>query len=125
MKILVTGATGRVGRALVVRLGLQHQVLGLDRAPSSTAHWVGDLGDATLLRRWTESQAGVTLGIGLGMSTAEDPAGDGFLRVAHMGHVNAHMTLGALAVMEAGLRALGIPHGPGAVEAAAAVVAGR
>lgn len=51
MKILVTGATGRVGRALVVRLGLQHQVLGLDRAPSSTAHWVGDLGDATLLRR--------------------------------------------------------------------------
>jgi alanine-glyoxylate transaminase/serine-glyoxylate transaminase/serine-pyruvate transaminase len=81
--------------------------------------------DATLLRRWTESQAGVTLGIGLGMSTAEDPAGDGFLRVAHMGHVNAHMTLGALAVMEAGLRALGIPHGPGAVEAAAAVVAGR
>ena len=37
MKILVTGATGRVGRALVVRLALQHQVLGLDRAPSSTA----------------------------------------------------------------------------------------
>jgi hypothetical protein len=71
------------------------------------------------------AQAGVTLGIGLGMSTPEDPDGDGFLRVAHMGHVNAHMTLGALAVMDAGLRALGIPHGPGALEAAAAVVAGR
>jgi hypothetical protein len=28
-------------------------------------------------------------------------------------------------VMDAGLRALGIPHGPGALEAAAAVVAGR
>jgi hypothetical protein len=27
--------------------------------------------------------------------------------------------------MDAGLRALGIPHGPGALEAAAAVVAGR
>lgn len=51
MKILVTGATGRVGRALMVRLALQHQVLGLDRAPSSTAHWVGDVGDAALLRR--------------------------------------------------------------------------
>jgi alanine-glyoxylate transaminase/serine-glyoxylate transaminase/serine-pyruvate transaminase len=81
--------------------------------------------DATRLRRWTESQAGVTLGIGLGMSSPEDPAGDGFLRVAHMGHVNAHMTLGALAVMEAGMLALDIPHGPGALAAAAAVVAGR
>lgn len=80
---------------------------------------------ATLLRGWTESQGGVTLGIGLGMSTPEDPAGDGFLRVAHMGHVNAHMTLGALAVMEAGMQALGIAHGPGALDAAAAVVAGR
>ena len=51
MKILVTGATGRVGRALMVRLAQQHQVQGLDRAPSSTAHWVGDVGDAALLRR--------------------------------------------------------------------------
>jgi alanine-glyoxylate transaminase/serine-glyoxylate transaminase/serine-pyruvate transaminase len=66
----------------------------------------------------------VTLGIGLGMAPSTDPAYHGFLRVGHMGHVNAHMTLGALAVMEAGLTALGIPHGPGAVEAAAKVVAG-
>lgn len=51
MKILVTGATGRIGRALVVRLARSHQVLGLDRAPSSTAHWVGDLADAGLLQR--------------------------------------------------------------------------
>ena len=51
------------------------------------------------------------------------PAHDGALRVAHMGHVNAHMTLGALAVMQAGLVALDLPHGPGAVEAAARVVA--
>jgi len=40
-----------------------------------------------------------------------------------MGHVNAHMTLGALAVIEAGLQALAIPHGPGALAAAGAVVA--
>jgi nucleoside-diphosphate-sugar epimerase len=51
MKVLVTGASGRVGRALVVRLARQHQVRGLDRAPSSTAHWVGDLADAALLAR--------------------------------------------------------------------------
>jgi alanine-glyoxylate transaminase/serine-glyoxylate transaminase/serine-pyruvate transaminase len=65
----------------------------------------------------------VTLGIGLGMAPSTDPAYHGFLRVAHMGHVNAHMTLGALAVMEAGMVALGIPHGAGALPAAAKVVA--
>ena len=42
-----------------------------------------------------------------------------------MGHVNAHMMLGVSRVIEAGLRALGIPHGPGALDAAAAVIAGR
>ncbi|NUB43143.1 alanine--glyoxylate aminotransferase family protein [Fertoebacter nigrum] len=77
---------------------------------------------ATRLRQWTEHKAGVTLGIGLGMAASDDPAYHGFLRVAHMGHVNAHMTLGALAVMEAGLVALDIPHGPGALAAAARVV---
>ena len=78
---------------------------------------------ATRLRRWVEGQAGVTLGIGLGMGSADDPQADGWLRVGHMGHVNAHMTLGSLAVMEAGLIALDIPHGPG-LAAAARVVAG-
>ena len=79
--------------------------------------------DATRLRGWVEAQAGVTLGIGLGMGSADDPRADGWLRVAHMGHVNAHMTLGALAVMEAGMVALDIPHGPG-LAAAMRVVAG-
>jgi alanine-glyoxylate transaminase/serine-glyoxylate transaminase/serine-pyruvate transaminase len=45
-----------------------------------------------------------------------------FLRVGHMGHVNAHMVLGVLAAMEAGMQALAIPHGPGALEAAAGAV---
>ncbi|MGQ0565132.1 MAG: pyridoxal-phosphate-dependent aminotransferase family protein [Gemmobacter sp.] len=80
--------------------------------------------DATRLRTWTEAQGAVTLGIGLGMGTPDDPGADGSLRVAHMGHVNAHMTLGALAVMQAGMVALGIPHGAGGVDAAARVVAG-
>jgi alanine-glyoxylate transaminase / serine-glyoxylate transaminase / serine-pyruvate transaminase len=79
--------------------------------------------DATRLRDWCESKAGVTLGIGLGMAPSTDPAYHGFLRVGHMGHVNAHMTLGALAVMEAGMAALDIPHGAGALAAAAKVVA--
>ena len=80
--------------------------------------------DARRLREWTETQGGVTLGIGLGMGTPADPGADGFLRLAHMGHVNAHMTLGALAVMQAGMVALGIAHAAGGLDAAARVVAG-
>ena len=76
-------------------------------------------GGAGALRRWLEAEAGVTLGIGLGMALPSEPAYQDFLRVGHMGHVNAHMTLGVLATMEAGMQALGIAHGPGAVEAAA------
>ena len=77
----------------------------------------------TELRQWCEQKAGVTLGIGLGMQTAEDPNSDGAFRIAHMGHVNAHMVMGSLGVIEAGLKALDIPHGSGALGAAAAVVA--
>ncbi len=79
---------------------------------------------ASRLREWLEREAGVTLGIGLGMALPSEPAWHGFLRVAHMGHVNAHMVLGVLAAMQAGMAALDIPHGPGALEAAARVVAG-
>ncbi|MBC7738221.1 MAG: alanine--glyoxylate aminotransferase family protein, partial [Candidatus Saccharibacteria bacterium] len=81
--------------------------------------------DATRLRGWTESQAAVTLGIGLGMATADDPTASGALRVAHMGHVNAHMTLGALATMQAGLQALNIPHNPIGLTAATQIIAGH
>jgi alanine-glyoxylate transaminase/serine-glyoxylate transaminase/serine-pyruvate transaminase len=88
-----------------------------DRGFSVTAARLGGH-DATRLREWCEHQAGVTLGIGLGMAAPGDPAWHGFLRVAHMGHVNAHMTLGVLAVMETGLQALGIAHGAGGIMAA-------
>ena len=78
----------------------------------------------TDLRRWTEANAGVTLGIGLGMSNADDPQGDGYFRFGHMGHVNAHMVLGMLSTVQAGMKALGIPFGDGALDAAIEVVSG-
>jgi alanine-glyoxylate transaminase / serine-glyoxylate transaminase / serine-pyruvate transaminase len=77
----------------------------------------------TALRKWTEHQAGVTLGIGLGMAEPGDPAWHGFFRIGHMGHVNAHMVMGALGAIQAGFMALDIPHGPGALDAAAGVMA--
>ncbi|RBI68973.1 aminotransferase [Roseovarius sp. TE539] len=76
------------------------------------------------LRQWLRANAGVTLGIGLGMSDPDDPGGDGYFRIGHMGHVNAHMVLGVLGAMQAGMTALGIPHGSGALERAASVAAG-
>lgn len=76
----------------------------------------------TALRDWVCEKMGVTLGIGLGMAPMGDPAWHGFFRIGHMGHVNAHMMMGTLGVIEAGLKALSIPHGPGGLEAAAKVL---
>lgn len=90
------------------------------RSCAVTAARIGPAPNATRLRDWCEHKAGVTLGIGLGAEPAEYHA---HLRVAHMGHVNAHMTLGALAAMEAAMVALAIPHGAGALSAAAGVIA--
>jgi alanine-glyoxylate transaminase/serine-glyoxylate transaminase/serine-pyruvate transaminase len=76
----------------------------------------------TKLRGWSEEQTGVTLGIGLGMQTIDDPKADGFFRLGHMGHLNAPMVMGALSSIDAGLKALDITHGSGALEAAAKVI---
>ncbi len=53
-KVLVTGSSGRVGRAIHIRLASRHAVTGLDRSPSSTADWVGDLDTPGLLARALE-----------------------------------------------------------------------
>lgn len=78
---------------------------------------------ATALRNWTQSQIGLVLGIGLGMAPENDPAWHRFFRLGHMGHVNGHMVMGLLGGIEAGLTALDIPHGGGALDAAAKVIA--
>ncbi len=75
-------------------------------------------GNGDRLRQWCEHKAGLTLGIGLG----RDPE-DAWFRIGHMGHVNGHMIMGVLGTIEAGLVALDIPHGRGALDAAAQVIA--
>ena len=71
------------------------------------------------LRRWVEQNAGLTLGIGLGMSEEGDPSGGGFFRLGHMGHVNTQMIMGLLGGIETAFVALDIPHGQGGLSAAA------
>ena len=64
------------------------------------------------LRDYCDVKCGVTLGRGLGKLNGKA------FRIAHMGHINAPMVLGALGVIEMGLRALGVAHGAGGVQAA-------
>ncbi len=106
------------GQAGSMRLGV-NDVAHRSRAVTSL---LMDPPQATRLRGWVETQTGVTLGIGLGMETQSDPKGDGAFRIGHMGHVNAHMVLGVLGAIEAGMAALDIAHGPSGVSAAAQVI---
>ena len=78
---------------------------------------------ASDLRHWLEQNLGLTLGIGLGLAPPDSPAWHGHFRLGHMGHVNGHMIMGLLGGIEAGLLTLDIPHGAGALTAAASVLA--
>jgi alanine-glyoxylate transaminase/serine-glyoxylate transaminase/serine-pyruvate transaminase len=68
--------------------------------------------DPKPLLDYCNEKCGVVVGIGIGALNGKA------FRIAHMGHVNAPMVLGTLAVIETGLVALGIPHGKGGVQAA-------
>jgi alanine-glyoxylate transaminase/serine-glyoxylate transaminase/serine-pyruvate transaminase len=94
------------------------QVLGFnitepsERSNTVTTVTVADGYDPAALQRYCNQKCGVVLGNGIG-----DLSGRAF-RIAHMGHVNAPMILGTLAVIEVALNALDIPHGDGGTEAA-------
>ncbi|QPH54041.1 pyridoxal-phosphate-dependent aminotransferase family protein [Pontivivens ytuae] len=74
-------------------------------------------GQAQPLRQWCEHQMGVTLGVGLALDMNSNVGAELF-RIGHMGHLSPHSLLGTLAVVDAGLKALGLPHGSGALDAA-------
>ena len=65
-----------------------------------------------MISDYCREKCGVVLGRGIG-----DLQGRAF-RIAHMGHVNAPMILGALGGLEIALIALGIAHGKGGLQAA-------
>ncbi len=75
--------------------------------------------DADRIREWCETHFGVTLGIGLGFP--DHMSGSAF-RIGHMGHLNPAMILGTLGCVDSALKALGIPHGDGALEVASRVI---
>lgn len=65
---------------------------------------------------------GVVLGVALHPKPGASILEDAF-RIGHMGHLNPPMLLGTLGSVEAGLSALNVTRGSGAVDAAAAVMA--
>lgn len=101
--------------------------LEINAAPEFRSHSVTSLrvgsDKSTMLRQWCQSKTGLTLGIGLGMADAQAPEWHHFFRLGHMGHVNAQMILGALATIEAGLKAVDMAHQPGGVVKAAEILA--
>lgn len=50
MRIVLTGSSGRVGRAIYGSLAGEHEVIGIDRSAFSTTALVGDFTDESLLR---------------------------------------------------------------------------
>ena len=102
MQLNITEPANRSAAVTAIRIGAPH---------------------GTALRDWITANAGVTLGIGLGMAEPNDPAWHGFFRIGHMGHVNAQMIMGVLGAIDTGLKALKIPHGDNALAAASASLA--
>lgn len=83
------------------------------RSHATTTILTGSI-DADALRDLAESEAGLTLGLGIGA-----PSQPRF-RIGHMGHLNPPMLLGTLGTVEATLTAMGAPTGSSGVAAAAA-----
>lgn len=79
-------------------------------------------GNATKIRKWSENVAGVTLGIGLGMAEQDTPKWHNYFRIGHMGHLNVPMVMGTLGAIDSAMKALNIPHGSAALEAASQVI---
>ncbi|MCR9068646.1 MAG: aminotransferase class V-fold PLP-dependent enzyme [Rhodobacteraceae bacterium] len=109
----VWGQAGPVRPNITAREKRSHAVTTVNFGP----------GNGDRMRAWMTEQAGVTLGIPLSGVDGPDAATGDFLRIGHMGHVNAHMVLGVLASLQAGMTALQIPHGATGLEAAMKVIA--
>jgi len=90
-----------------------------ERSDTVTTVLMADGCNPERLRDYCEFKCGVVLGRGIGKLNGKA------FRIAHMGHVNAPMVLGTLGTIEMGLRALGIAHGSGGVQAATEWLSGQ
>jgi alanine-glyoxylate transaminase/serine-glyoxylate transaminase/serine-pyruvate transaminase len=111
---------GAATRAAVRAWGLE--VLCLDSREYSgvlTAVVMPEGHDADAFRRVVLERYDMSLGTGLAKLAGK------VFRIGHLGHFNDLMLMGTLAGVELGLDAAGVPHRPGGVAAAMAVLRGR
>ena len=85
---------------------------------SVTAVKMPDGHDADALRQVCLDRYNTSLGGGLGKLQGE------VFRIGHLGDLNEPMVLGTLGAVELGMRACGVPHGQGGIEAALESLAG-
>ena len=97
---------------------IQHNISNPEKRSRAVSTIETGDGDAVRIREWCEKNAGVTLGIGLGFGTSGSAEYSRRFRIGHMGHNNIHMVMGVIGAIDASLKALNIPHGDGALEAA-------
>ena len=94
----------------------------VDRSTAVTSILTGE-GQAEKIRSWCEKEAGLTLGVGLGLGGPTGGMETDLFRIGHMGHLSPPMILGTLATVDSALKSLNIPHGAAALDAASKVVA--
>ncbi len=75
------------------------------------------------IREWCEFEAGITLGIGLGLAKQNTPEWNQYFRIGHMGHQNVAMTMAVLGAIDTAMKARGITHGDSALVAATNILA--
>jgi alanine-glyoxylate transaminase / serine-glyoxylate transaminase / serine-pyruvate transaminase len=101
-------AVGRWAEGGALTINATHPA---ERANSITCVLTPDRDPQPLLD-YCRTKCGVVLGVGIG------PYSGRAFRIAHMGHVNAPMVIGALGAVEMGLVAVGVPYGAGGVQRA-------
>jgi alanine-glyoxylate transaminase/serine-glyoxylate transaminase/serine-pyruvate transaminase len=107
-------------RRAVRHWGFEVQCRNEDEYSSSlTAVRLPDGHSADGLRAEILARCNMSLGNGLG------PLADRVFRIGHLGDFHALMVTGTLTGVEIGLKACGIPHRPGGVEAAMSYLAGN
>lgn len=101
MRIVLTGSSGRLGRAIFNVLARHHSVIGIDRSPFSSTRIVGDFTDTALLREALERADAVI------HCAALHAPHVGTVSAAEFGRINVEGTrLLAEAALAAGVRRL-------------------
>ena len=114
---ILAGATRAAAGAWCSKGNMAFAVTEPEERSNSVTCLLTPEGAGPAIMDYCESNLGVTIGRGIGPLTGKA------IRIAHMGHVNGWGHLGTIAAVETALKALGIEHGPGGIQAATDYIA--